>query len=172
MKRIIIACLGSLLLISCSYVEPYKINGKEESTLRCIRRASWEPMVKHEDGFIPPDITEIELENATGKAVLYDFIPWWGDMDNYVIATTVGVKISQLPDTYIAEEQTSGLRILEPYFFHDGALLFVYAPSSQQEKSSGSVRSFDLLRVEKISPENIRKKKLTISIGKTTNKSW
>jgi len=168
MKKIILSCVA-VLVSGCSSVEPYRINSEENSTLRCIRRASWEPLEKQGGDFPISPGGLVVLKNLTGRPVLYDFMPWWGDMDNVAVGPTSGILSGSKPKTYIPEGNTAGIRILEPFFFRDGALLTIWIKSEEQEDAEKWVTLFDFLRFQRITGEQMGDDRLTVTIEKEAN---
>jgi len=75
------------------------------------------------------------LKNDTGRPVLYGFMPWWGGMDNVAVGPTTVILSESKSQTYIAAGEIAGLRVFEPFFFRDGALLTLWIKSTKQEDS-------------------------------------
>jgi hypothetical protein len=167
MKTIIISALVTVLLVGCSSVQPFRISGEKEATLRCIRRSSWEALEADARGDFPVSPEGlVQLNNETGLPVLYGFIPWWGDMDNMAVSTTTAILSGAKPATYIPAGKTAGIRIMEPLFFRDGALLTLWTKSAKQEDSEKWVSVFDFLRFQRVTGEEMRNHKLAITIRK------
>ncbi len=151
--------------------EPFKINGKEQATLRLIRSGSWAPLEQKPNGDFPVSPGGIiQLKNETGLPVCYDFTPFLGDMDNFAGSPTIYIVPGFKREGYIPADKTAGIRILEPVFFHDGALLMFWTKSAKQEDGEKGFTIFDSLRFQRITGEEMRKGNFTITIANEVNK--
>lgn len=161
----IVAAFFAVLFVGCDSKQPLKIQGEEEATLSCIRNGSWKPLQANQSGAFPPTLALIVLKNETGSPILYDFLPWWGDMDNYAITPTAGVLTTTDP-CYIPDGKTAGIRINHSIFFRDGALLVFWTQSADQGEASNPHTFFDSPKIRRIQASEMGSENLTVTLGK------
>lgn len=131
-------CIGilaiALTLSACSSIEPYKPDGVETATRRIIWANSWHitddpptPRI-----VLPNTLKDVRIVNSSGRDAFVDFMPCW-ELGRIAVGHLASFAPGEEPELPLIHGQSVLIRIAEPVFFTNGALVTFSHRMSDEE---------------------------------------